>query len=198
MSILTAIKIFILILLLYTACKDYKERIIPDFFVFLIFVLSSLYFFLQKGDIRDFFFYIFLASIPILILSFIVDNISSIKSKLFDFILIFVSILVGLTVPFDYKLKYITACMFLISGMLFMSVFEKEKEDYSSEAAESVGGGDIKLIAALGPVLQNQIILFLFISFLLAFIYMKIKREKNIYLAPFMFLGFIPFIIFLG
>ncbi|HBY20142.1 MAG TPA: hypothetical protein DEG71_03885 [Clostridiales bacterium] len=186
-----SIYILIALFLLFIAYKDFRERIIPDLWVLLIFIISSLYFFINKGQVAEYFFFIYLASMPIFVLSYILDSMLAKQVNKVDYGIILVSVVVGLFVPFDYKLKYITACsIFLL--LIFVHHFLTKKEVVVEESGGmSIGGGDIKLIAALGPILQMQMLGFLFITFLCAYLFMKIRRENTIYLAPFMFISFI-------
>ena len=195
MNINISIYILITLILLFIAYKDFRQRIIPDLWVLLIFVISSLYFFINKGQVSEYFFYIYLASIPIFVLSYILDSMSAKQVNKVDYGIILVSVVVGLFVPFDYKLKYITFCsifLLLIFVQDFLIKDEVDKDEDEDEDGEmSIGGGDIKLIAALGPILQLKLVSFLFITFLCAYIFIKIKKENTIYLAPFMFISFI-------
>lgn len=184
-----------IIILFFIAYKDYKQRIIPDLAVLLVFILSSVYFFMNDGVFIDFIFYIFFASVPIFVISFIVDSLSYGKIKMIDYIILAVSIISGLLVPLDFKMKYIISCGILMLLVLIESFFIKEDNADEDEEGFSIGGGDIKLIAALGPMLKEQMIIFLFFSFLLAYLFMKVKKESNIYLAPFMFFTFIVYSI---
>ncbi len=184
-----------IVVLFFIAYKDYKQRIIPDLSVVFVFILSSVYFFINDGVFIDFIFYIFFASVPIFIISFIVDSLSSEKIKIIDYIILFVSIISGLLVPLNFKMKYIIACGVLLVLVLIESFFVKEDNTDQDQEGFSIGGGDIKLIAALGPMFKEQMIIFLFFSFLLAYLFMKVKKKSNIYLAPFMFFTFIVFSI---
>lgn len=185
-----------LIILLWIAYKDYKQRIIPDLTVVCILLLSCIYYYLNHYNIKDFIFFMFFASVPILLISSLVDSLSGAGMKITDYLAILASIIAGVLVPFNLKEKYITACFVLII-FIIIEYFISRKKDENEEYAGSLGGGDIKLVAVLGPILRDNMIGFLFVTFLLAFIFMKIKKESNIYLAPFMFLAFLLFVLYL-
>ena len=191
MKIEFVINILLLIILVYISYKDYRHRIIPDFAVLLVLVFSSIVYFFGKGVIVHYFFYIFLASVPMLLIGYLVDSIQSKDFRKVDIIIILLSIGVGIFVPLDFKLKYIIASAILIILIIVEQVVFKKKTEAEEDEVSSLGGGDIKLIAALGPVLREETFLFIFIAFLLAYIFMKLKKETNIYLAPFMCVAFI-------
>lgn len=196
MKIELIINILIFAVLIYVSYKDYRQRIIPDVAVLLIFILSSVFFFYEKGVIVDYFFYIFIASVPMLLIGFIIDSIQSFCFRKTDVIIILLSIAAGILAPFEFKVKYTIACaVFIISIIIEMLVLNK-KNKVEQEETSSLGGGDIKLVAALGPVLKEETFMFLFTACLLAYVFMKLKKEKNIYLAPFMCAAFVGVMIF--
>ncbi|MGE5329068.1 MAG: prepilin peptidase [Deltaproteobacteria bacterium] len=184
-----ALKIIIAVILVFISYKDIKERIIPNWAVAVVLCLSTVWYFLYSRDIKDYFFYIFLLSMPLLILSFILDSLSDIKHSVYGYVVILISVVTAVLIPADSRTKYITACLIILLLTLLEGLFNKKQEE--EEEGLSIGGGDIKLIAGLGPVLQMNGVVFLFISFLTAYIYMKIKREKDICLAPFMLIGYL-------
>lgn len=184
----------ILGLLIFAGYKDYKYRIISDGIVVLIWICGTIIF-IGKGSFIDYFYYILFPSIPILILSFLIDSFSSKRVQLVDYFILISSIIIGSIVPFNFKLKYITFCIIFIASMVIQYIFSSRRKEKFEEREEfSIGGGDIKLIAVLGPVLKENMMWFLFVTFLLAFIVMKIKKDKNIYLAPFMCMAFLIYI----
>ncbi len=195
MTINYAIYAVILVVLGYIAYKDIKQRIIPNYAAALVLILSTLSFFLERGTIRDYLFYVFLAGIPLLLLGFIVDTVSNIRKNLSGYITILVGITAGLVFPSeDWRLKFIVGSTFFLILLVVQALFDKRKDEADDDAG-SLGGGDIKLIASLGPVLKDEIMFFLFIAFLSAFIFMKARKEKNIYLAPFILISFAIFIL---
>ena len=178
----------IFIILLYISYKDIKQRIIPNIAVIVVFILSSVFSFLHGTSLTDYFFYIFLASVPLLLIGFVVDCFKEPKLIKYDLVIIALSVITGLLVPFNPELKYVTACAILIISVIIEEIiFNKQSDDEAS----SLGGGDIKLIAALGPILLKDTFLFLFLSFLFSYIFMKIRKEKDIYLAPFICVAFV-------
>jgi len=185
------LKITIAIILVYISYKDIKERIIPNWAVAAILVMSTAWYFFYRGDIKDYLFYIFMVSIPLLVISYILDSISDIKKNIGGYLIIAVSILVSAFIPVDFKSKYIIMCILIIALAILEEMIKKEPEKENDDEGLSLGGGDIKLVAGLGPILEMNVLIFLFISFLLALIYMKIKRQSNICLAPFMFIGYV-------
>jgi len=185
------IKIAIAIILIYISYTDIKQRIIPNWSAAVIFVLSTVWYFLYIGSIQDYFFYIFLLSMPMLILGFIIDSFSDIKKSVYGYIVILVSILIAMIIPVDFKAKYIIACLVILLLTILEGLIKRSPEQEAEEESSSIGGGDIKLIAGLGPIMQMNAVILLFISFLTAFIYMKIFKQRDIYLAPFMFIGYI-------
>lgn len=187
----------ILIALLIASYKDLKTRLVPDSAAIAVFVAGSIYFFINSANVTDYLFYIFYASIPILIIGTIADSISLRSFKFADFFTIIIPVAVGLIIPGNFKLKYVIACVIFLSLVLIVPLIIKEKVEDNEDQTMSIGGADIKMIAALGPVLQEGTVLFLFITFLLAFIFMKVKRERNIYLIPFMFAAYTVNVIFL-
>jgi prepilin signal peptidase PulO-like enzyme (type II secretory pathway) len=189
------INILIFIILIYISYKDYRQRIIPDFAVLLVFILSSIIYFFEKGGIVNYFFYIFLVSVPMMLIGYLVDSIQCKSFRKADILIILLSLLTGILIPLDFKLKYVIASAILIISMIAEQLVFNKKTETEEEEVSSLGGGDIKLIAALGPVLRDETFLFLFIAFLLAFIFMKLKKEKNIYLAPFMCTAFVVVVI---
>ncbi len=190
-----AIYAVILVVLGYIAYKDMKQRIIPNYAAALVLILSTLSFFLEKGTIRDYLFYIFLAGIPLLLLGFIVDTIGDIRKNLSGYIIILAGITAGLVLPSeDLRLKFIVGSTLFLILLIVQALFNKRKDEADDDAG-SLGGGDIKLIASLGPVVKDDIMFFLFIAFMAALFFMKVKKEKNIYLAPFILLSFVVFVV---
>jgi len=185
-----ALKTTIAIILVYISYKDIKERIIPNWAVIAILCMSTAWYFLYRGDIKDYFFYLLLLSMPMLILSFVLDSFSDIKNSLFGYVVIIISIAVAFITPVDFKTKYIIACLIILLLTLLEGFFNRSPEEEEKDSL-SIGGGDIKLLAALGPIMEMNAVIFLFISFLGAYIYMKIKKQSDICLAPFMFLGYL-------
>jgi len=185
------IKVAIALLLVYVSYKDIKERIIPNWTVAVILGLSTVWYFFYRGDIKDYLFYIFIVSVPLLVISYILESFTDIKKNIGGYLVIGVSILVSAFIPVDFKLKYNIACILIIALAILEDMIKKEPEKENDEESLSLGGGDIKLLAGLGPILEINVLIFLFISFLLAFIYMKIKKQNNICLAPFMFIGYL-------
>lgn len=183
------IKIIIALILLYISYKDIKERIIPNWSAAVVLCMTSVWYFINKGNIQDYFFYIFLISMPLLVLSYLIDTLAEFRKNIFGYIAILVSIIIAVIIPADFKIKYITACIIILTATILEGIIRKQPEE--DEEGLSIGGGDIKLIAALGPLIQMESAVFLFISFLAAYLYMKIMRQKDIYLAPFMLLGYI-------
>ncbi|MGE5473754.1 MAG: hypothetical protein ACM3UU_05995 [Ignavibacteriales bacterium] len=193
MQIDLVIKIVIGLILLYISYKDIKERIIPNWSVIVILCITSVWYFLNKGNILDYIFYILLISMPLLVLSYLLDTLSEVKKNIFGYLTILVSIIIAVVLPVDFKIKYITACLIILAGTILEGLIKKQQEE--DEEGLSIGGGDIKLIAALGPILQMKSVVFLFISFLTAYIFMKVMKQKDIYLAPFMLIGYILILV---
>lgn len=194
MPIGTIICIIVLSTLIYISYKDIKERIIPNWTVLVILCMSAVWYFIYRGDVKEYFFYIFLMSMPLLLLSFMVDSFFDIKANIYGYAVIIFSIAAAVAIPADFKTRYIAACLIILLLIILEGIIKRNKDE-SEEDDSSIGGGDIKLLAVLGPFIGMNAVNFLFVTFLSAFIYMKIKKEKTIYLAPFMFLGYIVILL---
>lgn len=190
------IKCIIVALLIYISFVDIRQRIIPNLPVVLILILSTAYFFLAKGLLTDYFFYLLIISIPLLIISLIIESLNNYKYYIFDYLAIVISVIASLLIPAGYKMKFLIFCVILLIFSILINIFDKRK-NVTDEQASGIGGGDIKLFAALGPILGINNFTCLFLSFLLALTYMKIKKEKDIFLAPFITIGFIMCLYFI-
>lgn len=187
----------ILGLMVWISYSDFKKRIIPDLAVAAIFILATGCFIINEGfKVLDYIYYIFYASIPLLALCYFIENLINKRTRIIDFFILGIAVAAGFIIVGDFKLKYVVFCMVLIITSFVASLFAKFRTEVEKDEIIQIGGGDIKLLAALGPVFRDDMLLFLILTFITSFIYLKIKKQDNIYLAPFMLFSYVLTLIF--